>query len=87
MSDDRGGTWSSLSADPRLRAGVFRFGRNVHAESEGPATHDSGSKTPGSIGHVASSVGRGPDREGVASRPNHTSKGTSPRGNRQDEFC
>jgi hypothetical protein len=30
MADDRGGAWKRLSADSRLRVGVFRSGRKVH---------------------------------------------------------
>jgi len=30
MADDRGGAWKRLSADSRLRVGVFRSGQDVH---------------------------------------------------------
>ena len=40
----------------------------------------------GRIGHVASSVERGPDRGSTANRPTPTSGETRPRGKRQDRI-
>ena len=80
MADDRGGAWKRLSANPLLRVGVFRSGRNVYHGT-------------GRIGHSwlrpidRDAAHRLPGGGSVASRPDHTSGETSPRAKRQDEFC
>ena len=106
MSDNRGGAWSSsssLSADPRLRVGAFRSGRNVYHGTD-------------TIRHLMVRQRSGGAPRGVRMRPLSADPGapsalsralssevrieeawpayraerpveTSPRAKRQDEFC